>query len=68
MIELRDIYKLYHMGDTVVRALDGINLNIDEGEFVARFGQIDLHEYYRLSRCAYFGDVQAERNRCFNHG
>ena len=39
MIELRDIYKLYHMGDTVVRALDGINLNIDEGEFVAIVGQ-----------------------------
>ena len=39
MIELRDIYKLYHMGDTVVRALDGINLNIDEGELVAIVGQ-----------------------------
>lgn len=39
MIELMDIYKLYHMGDTVVRARDGINLNIDEGEFVAIVGQ-----------------------------
>ncbi len=39
MIELKDIYKLYHMGDTVVRALDGIDLNVDEGEFVAIVGQ-----------------------------
>lgn len=39
MIELKDIYKLYHMGDSVVRALDGISLNIDEGEFVAIVGQ-----------------------------
>ncbi|MBE6994350.1 MAG: ABC transporter ATP-binding protein [Ruminococcaceae bacterium] len=39
MIELKDLYKLYHMGDTVVRALDGIDLTIDEGEFVAIVGQ-----------------------------
>ena len=39
MIELKDIYKLYHMGDTVVHALDGIDLNVDEGEFVAVVGQ-----------------------------
>ena len=39
MIELKDIYKLYHMGDTVVHALDGIDLNVDEGEFVAIVGQ-----------------------------
>ncbi len=39
MIELTDIYKLYHMGDNIVRALDGIDLTIDEGEFVAIVGQ-----------------------------
>ena len=39
MIELRDIYKLYHMGDSVVRALDGVSINIEEGEFVAIVGQ-----------------------------
>ncbi|MBQ2690982.1 MAG: ATP-binding cassette domain-containing protein, partial [Clostridia bacterium] len=39
MIELRDIYKLYHMGDSVVRALDGVGINIEEGEFVAIVGQ-----------------------------
>jgi len=39
MIELKDIYKLYHMGDSIVRALDGINLDVEEGEFVAIVGQ-----------------------------
>lgn len=39
LIELKDLYKIYHMGDTDVHALDGITLNIDEGEFVAIVGQ-----------------------------
>lgn len=39
MIELKDVYKLYHMGDSVVRALDGVSMTINEGEFVAIVGQ-----------------------------
>lgn len=39
LIELRDVYKIYHMGDTTVNALDGVNITIDEGEFVAIVGQ-----------------------------
>lgn len=39
MIEFRDIYKIYSMGDNEVRAVDGISFNIDEGEFVAIVGQ-----------------------------
>ena len=39
MIELKDIYKIYETGDTEVHALDGINLHIDKGEFVAIVGQ-----------------------------
>ena len=39
MIELQDVYKLYHMGDSVVRALDGISITIEKGEFVAIVGQ-----------------------------
>ncbi len=39
LIEFRDIYKIYHMGDTDVHALDGVSLTIDEGEFVAIVGQ-----------------------------
>ena len=39
LIELRDVYKIYQMGDQAVHALDGVNLTIDEGEFVAIVGQ-----------------------------
>ena len=39
MIDLIDIYKIYQIGDTEIRALDGINLHIDENEFVAIVGQ-----------------------------
>ncbi len=39
MIELTDIYKIYSDGDSEIRALDGVNLHIDEGEFVAIVGQ-----------------------------
>lgn len=38
LVELTDIYKIYHMGDSDVHALDGISLCIDKGEFVAIVG------------------------------
>ncbi len=38
MIELQNITKIYHLGDTEVRALDGISLNIQKGEMVAIMG------------------------------
>ena len=39
LIELRDVYKIYQMGDTAVHALDGVTLTVDRGEFVAIVGQ-----------------------------
>mgnify|MGYP003281128938 FL=1 len=38
LIELKDVYKIYHMGDEEVHALDGVSLTIDKGEFVAIVG------------------------------
>ena len=38
-IELRDIYKIYHMGDEEVRASNGVSLTICRGEFVAIVGK-----------------------------
>ncbi len=37
-LELRDLYRIYGRGDSEVRALDGINLQIESGEFVAIMG------------------------------
>ncbi|MDY3031911.1 MAG: ABC transporter ATP-binding protein [Clostridia bacterium] len=39
LVELKDIYKIYQMGDTEVHALDGISMTIEKGEFVAIVGQ-----------------------------
>ena len=38
MIYMKDITKVYHMGDQEIRALDGATLNINEGEFVSIVG------------------------------
>lgn len=39
LVEFHDIYKIYKMGDTEVRALDGVSFSVFEGEFVAIVGQ-----------------------------
>ena len=39
LIELKDVYKIYQMGDTAVHALDGVSITVDEGEIVAIVGQ-----------------------------
>ena len=39
LIQLKDIYKIYQMGDEEVRASDGISLTIEKGEFVAIMGK-----------------------------
>jgi putative ABC transport system ATP-binding protein len=38
MITLTDIKKIYDMGQEQVRALDGVSLNIDKGEYLAIMG------------------------------
>lgn len=38
MVEIRDIFKIYKMGDNEVRALNGVNLKIKPREFVAIIG------------------------------
>lgn len=39
LIELKDAYKIYNPGENEVRALDGVDLCIDRGDFVAIVGQ-----------------------------
>jgi ABC-type ATPase involved in cell division len=38
LIHTRDLVKVYRMGDSEVRALDGINVDVARGEFVAVMG------------------------------
>ncbi len=38
IIELRDVFRFYHLGDEFVKALDGVNVTINKGDFVAIVG------------------------------
>src|SRR5436309_12819772 len=38
LIQLRDVWRVYHLGDVEVRALRGVSLDIQAGEFVAIVG------------------------------
>jgi putative ABC transport system ATP-binding protein len=38
MIEIGELTKIYHMGNVEVRALDGVTLNIEKGEFLGIMG------------------------------
>ena len=38
VIEIKDVHKVYKMGDSEVRALNGVSLKIEAGEFVAIMG------------------------------
>jgi putative ABC transport system ATP-binding protein len=38
LIHTRDLVKVYHVGDNVIRALDGVSIDIGKGEFTAVMG------------------------------
>ena len=38
LIEVRNLKKYYKVGDNIIKALDGINLDIEKGEFRAVHG------------------------------
>lgn len=39
LVEIQNIFKIYNPGENEVRALDGVSVSINEGEFVAIIGQ-----------------------------
>ena len=43
MIEFKNVYKIYHMGDSEVRAIDGISFTIDKGELLVSRAPANQH-------------------------
>lgn len=39
LIEFKDVYKIYKIGDSEVHAIDGISMQVQKGEFLAIVGQ-----------------------------
>ena len=40
LIDVKNLFKIYHEGEeSEVRALDGVSLSVDRGEFLAIIGQ-----------------------------
>lgn len=38
LIELKNVFKYYHLGDNLVKAVDGVDIVVEEGDFVAIMG------------------------------
>ncbi|MDD3142514.1 MAG: ABC transporter ATP-binding protein, partial [Lachnospiraceae bacterium] len=38
IIEVKNLYKIYKIGESIVKALDGIDFVLEEGEFCAIVG------------------------------
>ena len=76
LIKVEDLHKIYNPGENEVRALDGISLEIQKGEFVAIIGHSGSGKSTLMNICLLYtsrliknDDVrimnQADCNRCF---
>ena len=48
VIEVKNLYKLYRVGDSIVRALNGVDFDIYEGEFCAIVGTSGSGGYVKI--------------------
>ena len=57
IVSIRELSKIYGAGETEVRALDNVSLDIESGEFLALMGpsgsgKVDPASYHRRDRPA----------------
>lgn len=70
LIHVEDMYKIYNPGENEVRALDGVSLRVEEGEFVAIIGhsgsgKSTLMNIFGMSGCSYKRKVHIKRKGYF---
>ena len=66
LIEIRDLYKIYHEGlENEVRALDGVSLSIDCGEFVAIVGASGSGKVHHDEHSGLSGHPHPGGNTCW---
>lgn len=69
MIELKNIFKVYELGENKVYALDDVSLKINSQEFVSIIGpsgsgKSTLMNILRVFRCAYSRKLFFAGGRC----
>lgn len=62
IIEVKNLFKLYRVGDSVVHALNGVNFSINEGEFCAIVGTSGSGKSTLLNMLAGIGKTDKRRS------
>ena len=63
VISVKELYKLYRVGDSIVRALDGVSFEVCEGEFCAIVGTSGSGKVHSPKYACGVGTADERRDR-----